>query len=288
MTEIIDGKAFAEALCLQLSDDIRDFTARYNITPCIAVVMVGDDPASSLYVNNKVKRCAQVGIKSLQYPLAASSSQQQLKDLIEQLNRDTQIQAILVQMPLPSHIDERVIINSIAVDKDVDGFHTENVGALMTGNKQMVPCTPLGIMLLLKRYRGELAGLHALVIGRSNIVGKPIASLLLQADCTVTITHSKTLNIEAICRQADIIIAATGSPKLVKSSWVKPGATVIDVGINRIQSGDRFKIVGDVDFDPVAEVAGAITPVPGGCGPMTIACLMSNTLVAAKRQLDLS
>ncbi len=288
MTHIIDGKAFADKLCKTLKDDIVQLENNYGITPCIAVVLVGDDPASTVYVNSKVKRCHELGITSVEHRLPDTTTQDELLALIDELNKDAKVNGILVQLPVPEHIDDNAIINAIASIKDVDGFHIENVGALSIGNNQLVPCTPLGALMMLEDYLGDLTGFNAVVIGRSNIVGKPMANLLLQKNCTVTITHSRTRNLPEVCRQADIVVAAVGIAEMVKADWIKPGATVIDVGINRIERDGKPKLVGDVDYSEVFETAGAITPVPGGCGPMTIACLMANTVTATKLQHDVS
>lgn len=284
MTHIIDGKAFANNLCNALKEEIIQLQQQHNLTPCIAVVLVGDDPASTVYVNSKVKRCEELGITSIEHRMPDTTSEEELLSLIEKLNNDSKVNGILVQLPVPKHIDDNAIINAIASIKDVDGFHIENVGALSIGNNQLIPCTPLGALMMLEDHLGDLSGLDAVVIGRSNIVGKPMANLLLQKNCTVTIAHSRTKNIAEVCRRADILVAAVGIAEMVKAEWVKPGATVIDVGINRIERDGKPKLVGDVDYNDVFETSGAITPVPGGCGPMTIACLMNNTVTAAKLQ----
>lgn len=284
MTHIIDGKAFANNLCNALKEEIIQLQQQHNLTPCIAVVLVGDDPASTVYVNSKVKRCEELGITSIEHRMPDTTSEEELLSLIEKLNNDSKVNGILVQLPVPKHIDDNAIINAIASIKDVDGFHIENVGALSIGNNQLIPCTPLGALMMLEDHLGDLSGLDAVVIGRSNIVGKPMANLLLQKNCTVTIAHSRTKNIAEVCRRADILVAAVGIAEMVKAEWIKPGATVIDVGINRIERDGKPKLVGDVDYNDVFETSGAITPVPGGCGPMTIACLMNNTVTAAKLQ----
>lgn len=284
MATLIDGKAFADRLCEQLTGEIQQLETNHGVKPTLAVVLVGEDPASQVYVRNKVRRCEQLGIGSVEHRLESTTTHSELMDLIAAMNHDPDINGILVQLPLPPQIDEKAVIDAIDPAKDVDGFHLINTGALAVGERRLVPCTPLGSLMLLKDQLGELSGLHAVVIGRSNIVGKPMASLLLQENCTVTIVHSRTRNIEALCSQADILVAAVGIPKLVKANWVKPGATIIDVGINRIEEDGKSRLVGDVDFDAVQEVAGAITPVPGGVGPMTIACLMYNTLAATRAQ----
>lgn len=283
MTQLIDGKAFADRLCQTLADEVAQLKRSHDLQPCIAVVLVGDDPASAVYVKNKIKRCHQLGIESLEHRLTADTTQDALLGLVDKLNRDAEVHGILVQLPLPAQIDDQSVIAAIDPDKDVDGFHVANAGALAVGQNRMVPCTPFGAMMLLKDAVGELSGLHAVVIGRSNIVGKPIAALLLQSNCTVTIAHSRTRDLPGICRQADIVVAAVGIPRFVKGDWVKQGATVIDVGINGIEENGKKRLVGDVDFDEVAPKAAAITPVPGGIGPMTIACLMHNTVAAARR-----
>ena len=248
------------------------------------MVIVGEDPASQVYVRSKGKQTVEAGMNSFEHKLDTSTSQADLLALIDQLNRDPEVHGILVQLPLPSHIDEESVINSIAVEKDVDGFHLSNVGKLSIGAEGIVPCTPLGSMMMLKDHLGDLSGKKAIVVGRSNIVGKPMAALLLKESCTVTIAHSRTQDLSSECREADILVAAVGRPEMIKGDWVKPGATVIDVGINRIENEDgSTKLVGDVEFDSAAEVAGAITPVPGGVGPMTIACLLHNTMQQACR-----
>lgn len=282
MSHIIDGKQLANLVVEEVAQETRAFRAAYDINPGLAVVIVGDDPASHVYVRNKVKRATEAGFTSIRKDLTADCSQQELLSVIQMLNQDTQVHGILVQLPLPKHINEKDIIAAIDPSKDVDGFHPLNVGALATGQAELIPCTPLGCKIMLETVSKDLSGKHAVVIGRSNIVGKPMAALLLQANCTVTIAHSRTQNIEEICAKADILVAAVGIPELVKASWVKPGAIVIDVGINAIERDGQRKLVGDVDFADVAPIAGAITPVPGGVGPMTIACLMKNTLVAAR------
>jgi methylenetetrahydrofolate dehydrogenase (NADP+) / methenyltetrahydrofolate cyclohydrolase len=284
VTTIIDGKSFANQLCNKLTEEVAQLKQQHGLHPCIAVVLVGEDPASQIYVKNKVKRCQQTGIESKQYRLPSTVDERTLVDLISTLNANAKVHGILVQLPLPPQINEKAVINAIAAKKDVDGFHIENAGALAVGENQRVPCTPLGSLMLLKDCLGDLSGKHAVVVGRSNIVGKPMANLLLQQHCTVTIAHSRTNNIKDICRQADILIAAVGKPRFIQADWVKPGATVIDVGINRVQEADKSRLVGDVDFDAVVDIAKAITPVPGGVGPMTIACLMYNTIAAAKQQ----
>lgn len=287
MAAIIDGKKISAGIIEQVSVDIDAFKKTHGITPGLAVVLVGEDPASQIYVRNKINRAAEVGMHSFEHRFSESVSQVTLNELIDELNDNPDVHGILVQMPLPAHLNEDEIVNAIDPNKDVDGFHSSNVAALASGIPKLVPCTPKGCMTMLQQTLGDLTGKHAVVIGRSNIVGKPMAALLLQAHCSVTIVHSRTREIATLCRQADILIAAVGSPKLVKSEWVKPGATVIDVGINAINIEGVRKLVGDVDFADVKTVAGAITPVPGGVGPMTIANLLQNTLTAAHLQLPI-
>ena len=284
MTTIIDGKAFSAKLRAELARRVSILKQDHSITPGLAVVLVGEDPASQVYVRSKGKQTAEAGMHSVEHKLDVKTSQEAVLKLIDELNNDVSIHGILVQLPLPKHIDEEAVINSINIDKDVDGFHLTNVGRLSVGADGIVPCTPLGSIMMLKDHLGDLSGLKAIVVGRSNIVGKPMAALLLQESCTVTIAHSRTKDLQAECRQADIVIAAVGRPGMVKGDWIKPGATVIDVGINRIEKDDgTTKLVGDVEFSSASEVAGAITPVPGGVGPMTIACLLHNTLQQACR-----
>jgi methylenetetrahydrofolate dehydrogenase (NADP+)/methenyltetrahydrofolate cyclohydrolase len=284
MATIIDGKAFSAKLRGEIARQVAVVKQAHSITPGLAVVLVGEDPASQVYVRSKGKQTVEAGMNSYEHKLDASTSQADLLALIDQLNNDADVHGILVQLPLPGHIDEESVINSISVDKDVDGFHLSNVGRLAIGAEGIVPCTPLGSLMMLKDHLGDLSGLKAIVVGRSNIVGKPMASLLLKESCTVTIAHSRTRDLPGECRQADIVVAAVGRPEMVKGDWIKPGATVIDVGINRIENEDgTTRLVGDVEFDSAAEVAGAITPVPGGVGPMTIACLLHNTLQQACR-----
>ncbi|MBA6378477.1 MULTISPECIES: bifunctional methylenetetrahydrofolate dehydrogenase/methenyltetrahydrofolate cyclohydrolase FolD [unclassified Colwellia] len=281
---IIDGKQAAADLRKTLTLQVAHLKKDKGIVPGLTVVLVGEDPASEVYVRNKIKQTRDVGMISNEIKLPHDTSQIQLLAELQQLNSDDAVHGILVQLPLPKHIDESVIIAAIAPHKDVDGFHAMNSGRLLNGEPgALVPCTPQGCIILAKQHLGEdLSGLHAVVIGRSNIVGKPVALLLLQENCTVTIAHSRTKNLAGICQQADILIAAVGRANFVQASWVKPGATVIDVGINHIEDENgKAKLVGDVDFANVAPVCGAITPVPGGVGPMTIACLLKNTLIAA-------
>ncbi|WP_166417354.1 bifunctional methylenetetrahydrofolate dehydrogenase/methenyltetrahydrofolate cyclohydrolase FolD [Cochlodiniinecator piscidefendens] len=281
---IIDGKAFAGTVREKVAAHVARLKEENNITPGLAVVLVGEDPASQVYVRSKGKQTVETGMKSVEHKLDVDTSEADLLALIDQLNNDETIHGILVQLPLPKHLNEDLVINSISPAKDVDGFHISNVGLLGTGQKSMVPCTPLGCLMMLRDYHGSLSGLNAVVIGRSNIVGKPMAQLLLGDSCTVTIAHSRTKDLEEVVRRADIVVAAVGRPEMVPGSWIGKGATVIDVGINRIEKEDgKMKLVGDVDFASVSEVAGAITPVPGGVGPMTIACLLANTLTACCR-----
>jgi methylenetetrahydrofolate dehydrogenase (NADP+)/methenyltetrahydrofolate cyclohydrolase len=275
MTQIIDGKAFAAIVRAQVAEEI----AQAGLKPGLAVILVGADPASQVYVRNKDKAAKDVGIKAITYPMLGSATQKELLKRIHQLNIDDSVHGILVQLPLPPQINEQEIINAIAPEKDVDGFHVINAGRAATGQDALVPCTPLGCIMMLKSVLGDLSGLNAVVIGRSNIVGKPMANLLLNENCTVTIAHSKTKNLPEVCARADILVSAVGRPKMVKANWVKQGAVVIDVGINRLEDGS---LCGDVDFDEVAPKCKAITPVPGGVGPMTIACLLQNVLKCAK------
>ncbi|WP_333573208.1 bifunctional methylenetetrahydrofolate dehydrogenase/methenyltetrahydrofolate cyclohydrolase FolD [Sphingomonas sp.] len=277
--EIIDGKAFAAGLRARIATLVPAFEAAAGRVPGLAVVLVGEDPASAVYVRSKGKQTREAGMASFEHRLPADTTQEALLALVDQLNADASVDGILVQLPLPKHIDEQEVLLRISPDKDVDGFHPVNAGRLATGLEGFVPCTPLGCLMLLQDKLGSLSGLDAVVIGRSNIVGKPMAALLTKASATVTVAHSRTRNLPHYLRHADIVVAAVGIPHFVKGEWLKPGATVIDVGINRTDNG----LVGDVDFDSAASVAGAITPVPGGVGPMTIACLLRNTLVAAHR-----
>ncbi|GLG83292.1 bifunctional methylenetetrahydrofolate dehydrogenase/methenyltetrahydrofolate cyclohydrolase FolD [Acinetobacter calcoaceticus] len=282
--KIIDGKVTAQQVLDEVKYEVSKMKQR-GIVPCLAVVLVGEDPASQVYVRNKVEKTEFVGIRSLEFRFEADLSQEQLLAKIDELNADTSVHGILVQLPLPKHIDETDVLQRIDPKKDVDGFHSENVGGLSQGRDVLTPCTPTGCIRLLKDTLGnDLTGLHAVVVGRSNIVGKPMAALLLKENCTVTVVHSKTKNIQQVCQQADIIVAAVGRPKMINASYVKANAVVIDVGINRILENDKNRLVGDVDFDDVLPMVSAITPVPGGVGPMTIAYLMKNTLHAAKLQ----
>ena len=284
MTAIrIDGNVLAAKVRDRIAADVTALKAR-GITPGLAVVLVGEDPASQVYVRNKVAGCAKVGMHSVMHKMPASTTEAELLAVIDALNKDASIHGILVQLPLPKHITEKKVLEAVAAHKDVDGFHVENVGALMIGEPRFVSCTPAGCMEMLKDIGLEdLRGKHAVVVGRSNIVGKPMAMLLLHANATVTICHSGTADLAAQCRQADILVAAVGKPRFIKADMVKPGAVVIDVGINRLPESEGGKLVGDVDFDSVNEVAGYLTPVPGGVGPMTITMLLQNTLVAAGR-----
>ncbi|ELK3538122.1 TPA: bifunctional methylenetetrahydrofolate dehydrogenase/methenyltetrahydrofolate cyclohydrolase FolD [Pseudomonas aeruginosa] len=281
--KLIDGKATSARVLAEVREEVL-VLRQDGIQPALAVVLVGSDPASQVYVRNKVLRAEEVGIRSLEHKLPVDTAESILLDLIAELNDDPTVNGILVQLPLPRHIDENRVLQAIDPLKDVDGFHSENVGGLSQGRDVLTPCTPAGCMRLLHDTCGDIAGKHAVVIGRSNIVGKPMAALLLKAHCTVTVVHSRSANLRELCRQADIVVAAVGKPRLVDASWLKPGAVVIDVGINRIDEDGRSKLVGDVDFDSALSQAAAITPVPGGVGPMTIAYLMKNTLVAARLQ----
>ncbi|MFX0545203.1 bifunctional methylenetetrahydrofolate dehydrogenase/methenyltetrahydrofolate cyclohydrolase FolD [Roseovarius sp. S1116L3] len=282
--QVIDGKAFAAEVRGKVAEHVKRLKEKHDLVPGLAVVLVGEDPASQVYVRSKGKMTTEVGMKSVEHKLDADTSEADLLALIDQLNKDESIHGILVQLPLPKHLNEDLVINSIDPAKDVDGFHISNVGLLGTGQKSMVPCTPLGCLMMLRDHHGSLSGMDAVVIGRSNIVGKPMAQLLLGDSCTVTIAHSRTKDLADVVRRADIVVAAVGRPEMVPGDWIKEGATVIDVGINRIDKGDgKTKLVGDVDYASCAERAGAITPVPGGVGPMTIACLLANTLTAACR-----
>ncbi|MFL4470483.1 bifunctional methylenetetrahydrofolate dehydrogenase/methenyltetrahydrofolate cyclohydrolase FolD [Tateyamaria armeniaca] len=284
---IIDGKAFAATVRSKVADHVTRLKDDHGITPGLAVVLVGEDPASQVYVRSKGKMTVEVGMNSIEHKLDVDTSEADLLALIADLNADPAIHGILVQLPLPKHLNEDLVINSIDPAKDVDGFHISNVGLLGTGQKSMVPCTPLGCLMMLRDHHGSLSGLNAVVVGRSNIVGKPMAQLLLGDSCTVTIAHSRTKDIQDVTRRADIVVAAVGRSEMVTGDWIKPGATVIDVGINRIDAPEKgegkTRLVGDCDFDSCAEVAGAITPVPGGVGPMTIACLLANTVTACCR-----
>ena len=282
--QIIDGKAFAAKVRGQVAEHVTRIKEENGITPGLAVVLVGEDPASQVYVRSKGKQTVEAGMNSYEHKLDVDTSQDDLLKLIADLNADKDVHGILVQLPLPKHLNEDLVINSIAPEKDVDGFHISNVGLLSTGQKSMVPCTPLGCLMMLRDFHGSLSGMNAVVIGRSNIVGKPMAQLLLGDSCTVTIAHSRTKDLPAVVRGADIVVAAVGRSEMVPGDWIKPGATVIDVGINRIDKPEGgTRLVGDVDYASCAKVAGAITPVPGGVGPMTIACLLANTVTACCR-----
>ena len=280
---VIDGKIFAAKVRGLVGAHVAKLREQNGLTPGLAVVLVGEDPASQVYVRNKGTQTVEVGMTSIEHKLAIDTSESDLLALVARLNADPAIHGILVQLPLPAHLNSELIINSIDPAKDVDGFHISNVGLLGTGQKSMVPCTPLGCLMMLRDYHGSLAGMNAVVVGRSNIVGKPMAQLLLGDSCTVTIAHSRTRDLAAVCRGADVLVAAVGRPEMITGDYVKPGATVIDVGINRIERDGKIKLVGDVHYASAAAVAGAITPVPGGVGPMTIACLLANTLTACCR-----
>ena len=283
MSKVIDGKKFAETVRAGVAEQVSWLKDNHNITPGLAVVLVGEDPASQVYVRNKGKQTLEAGMNSYEHKLDTSVSEEKLLTLIHQLNNDSKVHGILVQLPLPDHIQEAAVIDAIDYRKDVDGFHLMNVGLLNTGGDGVVPCTPLGCIMMLKDSLGSLSGKNAVVVGRSNIVGKPMAALLLKESCTVTIAHSRTKDLADVCRSADILVAAVGRPEMIPGDWVKPGAAVIDVGINRIERDGKNKLVGDVDYASCAAVAGAITPVPGGVGPMTIACLLANTVTACCR-----
>ncbi|MGC3872153.1 bifunctional methylenetetrahydrofolate dehydrogenase/methenyltetrahydrofolate cyclohydrolase FolD [Halomonas sp. GXIMD04776] len=279
---VIDGRAFAQTLRAEIAVNAASFADRQGRQPGLAVVLVGDDPASHVYVSAKVRQASEAGIASFPHRLDSSTSESELLALIAALNADERVDGILVQLPLPNHIDENMVIEAIDPAKDVDGFHPYNVGRLHAGKPSLVPCTPLGCLLLLQERLGDLSGLKAVIVGRSNIVGKPMAQLLLNAHCTVTVVHSRSRDLPKECRQADILVVAAGRPGMIGADYIKPGATVIDVGINRLEDdAGRARLVGDVDFAAVSPIAGALTPVPGGVGPMTIACLLRNTVSAA-------
>ncbi|TCM84400.1 bifunctional methylenetetrahydrofolate dehydrogenase/methenyltetrahydrofolate cyclohydrolase FolD [Rhodovulum steppense] len=282
--EIIDGKAFAATIRGKVTEHVARLHSEHGLTPGLAVVLVGEDPASQVYVRNKGQQTEESGMASFEHRLPAETSEADLLALIARLNAAPAVHGILVQLPLPDHIDSAKVLDAIDPAKDVDGFHISNVGLLATGQKALVPCTPLGCLMLLRDRHGSLAGMDAVVVGRSNIVGKPMAQLLLRDSATVTIAHSRTGDLAGVCRRADILVAAVGRPEMIPGDWIKPGATVIDVGINRIPAPEKgegkSRLVGDVHFDSAVQVAGAITPVPGGVGPMTIACLLANTLTA--------
>ncbi len=282
MATIIDGKATAQALRTELAAEVAQIMETTGLQPGLAVVLVGEDPASQVYVRNKAKSTKEVGMLSREYKLPADTSEEELLKIVQELNDDSAIHGILVQLPVPAHINSAKVLDAIDPNKDVDGFHVVNSGRLAVGQRGLVPCTPLGCLMMLKATLGDLSGLNAVVVGRSNIVGKPMAQLLLQESCTVTIAHSRTKDLPGVCRRADIVVAAVGRPEMVKGDWIAPGATVIDVGINRLSTDEgKTRLVGDVAFAE-AEHAGAITPVPGGVGPMTIACLLHNTVTAMK------
>jgi methylenetetrahydrofolate dehydrogenase (NADP+)/methenyltetrahydrofolate cyclohydrolase len=287
--KIIDGKAFAANLRNRLKDQVESLIRDHALIPGLAVVLVGADPASQIYVRNKRKQTIACGMRSFEHNLPPTTTDSTLLELIAELNANPDVNGILVQLPLPDHISEAAVLDAIDPAKDVDGFHVVNTGRLWTGGDALVPCTPLGCSLLLKDQLGNMSGLDAVVVGRSNIVGKPMTNLLLREHCTVTVAHSRTRDLPGVCRRADILVAAVGRPEMIRGDWIKPGATVIDVGINRIATGEEGKtrLVGDVALSEAVEVAGAITPVPGGVGPMTIACLLQNTVTAACRQHDL-
>ncbi len=283
IAKIIDGKLFAQNLRTDIARRVAELKDKKNVTPGLAVILVGNDPASEVYVRNKNKQTIEAGMRSFEFNLPAETSEEELLKRIFELNNNPEVHGILVQLPLPAHINEDAVINAISPAKDVDGFTILNVGKLAIGGDAFIPCTPLGCLMLLRDSVGDLSGKHAIVIGRSNIVGKPMAALLLKESCTVTIAHSKTRDLPSILKTADIVVAAVGRPNMVKGEWLKQGAVVIDVGINRITQPDgKTKLVGDVDFASCEGIASAITPVPGGVGPMTIACLLENTLQAAK------
>jgi methylenetetrahydrofolate dehydrogenase (NADP+)/methenyltetrahydrofolate cyclohydrolase len=288
MTEpnIIDGKAFAARLRARIADCVVALQKKHDLTPGLAVVLVGEDPASTVYVRNKAKQTRACGMGSVEHRLPCDVSQADLLALVTELNGDDTVHGILVQLPLPDQIDEQAVTDAIDPQKDVDGFHVLNAGRLAAGTAALVPCTPLGCLMMLRDRLGDLSGLEAVIVGRSNIVGKPMAALLLAANCTVTMAHSRTRDLPAVCRRADILVAAVGRPEMIRGDWIKPGATVIDVGINRVPGSEpgKTRLVGDVAFEEAAAVAGAITPVPGGVGPMTIAVLLRNTVIAACRQ----
>jgi methylenetetrahydrofolate dehydrogenase (NADP+)/methenyltetrahydrofolate cyclohydrolase len=288
--KVIDGKAFAEGLRGRIATFAAAFEQSAGRKAGLAVVLVGEDPASQVYVRSKGKQTVEAGMASFEHKLPAETAEADVLALVERLNADPMVDGILVQLPLPKHIDEQKVISTISPDKDVDGFHVVNAGRLAVGQEGFVPCTPLGCLMLLKDRLGDLSGLDAVVIGRSNIVGKPMAQLLVAESCTVTVAHSRTRDLPEVVRRADIVVAAVGRPEMVKGDWIKPGATVIDVGINRVPGAEpgKTKLVGDVDYASASAVAGAITPVPGGVGPMTIAVLLRNTLVAAHRNAGIA
>ncbi len=291
---LIDGKAHAARLHADVTEQVAALQAGHGLAPGLAVVLVGEDPASAVYVRNKEQQTRAAGMRSVTHRLPADTPQADLLRLVAELNADGAIHGVLVQLPLPAHVDTAAVLAAVHPDKDVDGFHVVNAGRLATGRPALVPCTPLGCLMLLRESVGDLSGAHAVVVGRSNIVGKPMAQLLLGADATVTVAHSRTRDLPAVCRSADVVVAAVGRPQMVRGSWIRPGATVIDVGINRAPARDpeaaaagKTRLVGDVAFDEALTVAGAITPVPGGVGPMTIACLLRNTVAAARMSAGL-
>jgi len=288
-TQRIDGKAFAAKLLLEIRDEVAVLKAAHGVQPGLAVVLVGEDPASQVYVRNKAKQTVLAGMQSFEHKLPADISQADLLGLVMGLNEDPAVHGILVQLPLPAHLDADAVIACIDPDKDVDGLHVVNAGRLAAGLPGLVPCTPLGCLLLLQDILPSMSGLEAVVVGRSNLVGKPIAQLLLRQNCTVTMAHSRTRNLPEVCRRADILVAAVGKVEMIKGDWIKPGATVIDVGINRVETAEgKSKLLGDVAFAEAQGIAAHITPVPGGVGPMTIACLLRNTVTAARRQAQLT
>ncbi len=282
--DIIDGKAIAAGLRARVGGLVAELAGRHGVVPGLAVVLVGDDPASEVYVRNKGRLTREAGMRSEEIRLDAGTSETEVLAVVERLNRDPGVHGILVQLPLPPQIDANRVLDAVAAEKDVDGFHVSNVGRLASGRPAMVPCTPLGCLMLLRGHLGDLSGAEAVVLGRSNLVGRPMAQLLLRDNATVTIAHSRSRALPALCARADVLVVAVGRPGLVTAEWIRPGATVIDVGINRVDGEDgKSRLVGDVDFASAVDVAGAITPVPGGVGPMTIACLLSNTLTACCR-----
>ena len=283
--EIIDGKAIAAALRQRIAQAVSQLQEHHNLTPGLAVVLVGEDAASQVYVRNKGIATKEAGMVSLEFRLPADTSQETLLEKVRELNNDPNVHGILVQFPVPEQISQQAVIDTISPDKDVDGLHPQNAGRLVSGLPALTPCTPTGSVMLAKQTLGDLTGKHAVVIGRSNLVGKPVAQLLLKENCTVTMAHSRTKDLAAVCRQADILVAAVGIAEMVQGDWIKPGACVIDVGINRVAGAEagKTRLVGDVDFAAASAVAGHITPVPGGVGPMTIACLLRNTITAARR-----
>ena len=285
-SNIIDGRAIAERLRARIADCVAVLKSKHDLTPGLAVVLVGEDPASQLYVANKAKQTVACGMRSVEHKLPLHTPRAALLSLVAELNADVSVHGILVQLPLPGHIDAQAVSDAIDPQKDVDGLHVINTGRLAAGDGNLVPCTPLGCLMLLRDRLGDLSGLEAVVVGRSNIVGKPMAALLLGANCTVTVAHSRSRDLAGLCRRADILVAAVGRPEMIRGDWIKPGATVLDVGINRVAGAEagKMRLVGDVAFAEAAAVAGAITPVPGGVGPMTIAVLLRNTVIAACRQ----